>query len=120
MVKLNILLDKLENKIKDLEKNNDIEQAITLYKKGKKIVDKCEKKIQKIEDILDDEEMVLTEQSQDEVNLEHIIKRMTEISDELSNQNISIEESMTLFFESKVLEKKFKDFVEQNQFIEYQ
>lgn len=107
MVKLEILLNKLEDKINDLEKNSDIEKSIALYKKGQKIINKCKNKIEQLDENI--EQIEQTEQTE-QYDISQIMARMVEINSELSNPEIYIEDSIKLYNESKLLEKQFTNF----------
>lgn len=114
-MQINILLNNLENKIDELDKNSDIEQSFILYKEGKKIIKKCEHKIQTIDKLLEDD-IILSEN--DDITLEQIVYRMDEINKLLIDKNIDIENSINLYIESKKLEKQFNNYIEQHKYLD--
>ena len=113
---INVLLNNLECKIDDIEKNNDIDELFILYKDGKKIIKKCEKKMETMEKLLEDD--INLSNNKDSITLEQMVERMDEINTLLTNENIDIEEYINLFIESKKIEKQYNNYIEQYKYLD--
>ena len=124
MPKLEQLLDKLQDKINEFDNTelSTVENNMKLWKKSKKLVGKCDKKIKEYEDILNSEmKDILNDEK--EISISTIINRINEINEQI-NSSDNIDDIMVLYQEllklnnickSKILSK----IVEQNDNINY-
>ena len=102
MVKVEQLLNKLEQHADELQNTTDVGVSVKLFKKCKKMVTKCETKLELLENMMDGDDG--KDGEADDVG--QIINRLNEIN-ELLDSDIDVGESVNLFLESKRLQRAY-------------
>ena len=102
---MNNLLNKIENKIHEMETMSDINKNIKLYNKTSKLINKFEKKLSKYDENINNTDLI--NNINDDITITEIIDRLIEINKLFDDPNIDLEQIIDLKLESDQLHNIF-------------